>query len=254
MSRPYARIRAVAVASVVALATALGTATAYLYLNNWFGSSDLPAMVFWSMPVAAGACLASLVVLKPARPAYRYLAALLLGTGIGVSWTVVAAFLLGGWIFAFSFPVPICWTAAGVAGLVAAVWVESPGTWRVPVVLLSLTAVGVARTFQYAQEPPPRVTLHLKPGITESEIQEVWDHVLGEKHPSGVGFDVKEPISGIYRDEVGHDEAVLVVDFRKGQAAAREKLLAEIARSPLIARIEPVDPAEPAKVRRSVEY
>jgi hypothetical protein len=65
-------------------------------------------MVFWSVPVAAGVCLASLLVLKPAKPAFRYLAAVLLGVGIGVAWTVGAAFLLGGWIFAFSFPVPVC--------------------------------------------------------------------------------------------------------------------------------------------------
>jgi len=251
--RSSARIGAAAVASLTALATALGSATAYLHLNHWFGAGDLRAMVFWSVPVAAGVCLASLLVLKPAKPAFRYLAAVLLGVGIGVAWTVGAAFLLGGWIFAFSFPVPVCWTAAGVAGLVAAVWVDSPKTWWIAVLLLSLTAIGVARTFRYAQEPPPRVVLHLKPGITEAEIHDVWDKVLGETHPGRTGVDLKEPISDISRDVVAH-EVVFVVGFRKGQTAARDHLLAEVARSPLIARIEPVDPSEPAKVRRSVEY
>jgi len=253
VSRPYARTGAAVVAFAAALATSLAVAAAYLYLNDWFGAGDLRAMVFWSTPVAAGACLGSLVVLKPARPAYRYLLALLLGTGIGVSWTVGVSFLLGGWIFAFSFPVPVSWAAAGVVGLITAVCVESPRTWWVAVVLVSLTAVGVARTFQYAQEPPPRVTLYLKPGVTEAEIQNVWDDVLGEKHAGRQGIDLKEPISGISRD-LSHDEVVLVVSFWKGQAAAREKLIAEIARSPLIARIEPVDPAKPANVRRTVEY
>jgi hypothetical protein len=250
----YARTRAAAVAAVTALATSVGSATAYLYLNNWFGAGDLRAMVFWSVPVAAGVFLASFLVLTPATPAFRYVAAFLLGAGIGVSWTMCAAFLLGGWIYAFSFPVPVCWIAAGVAGPIAAVWTDSPRTWRIATVLLLFTTFGVARTFRYAQEPPPRVVLHLKPGITEAEIHDVWGKVLGETHRGRTGVDVKEPISDISRAVVGHDEVVLVVGFRKGQAAARDQLLAEIARSPLIARIEPVDPSEPAKVRRSVEY
>lgn len=247
------RLRGPVVAGLAALAASVGSATCYVYLNDWFGAGDLEAMVYWSLPVAAGVCLASGLMLKLAKPVFRYVSAVCLGLCIGILWSAAAAHLLGGWIFAFSFPVFVCWIAACVAGLVVTVWVESPRTWAAAVALLGLTVFGTVRSFLYAQEPPPRVVVHLKPGITEGEIDRVWTEVLGETHPGREGHDLKDPISGVLRD-IRDGEVVLVVDFWKGHATARDRLLEQVTRSPLIARIEPVDPAEPAKMRRSVEY
>jgi len=247
------RIRPPLLAALTALATAIGSAAVYLYLNDWFGVGDLRAMIVWSMPVAAGVYLASHLALRPSNTGFRYLAAVLLGLGIGLVWDVGAAAVLGGWIFAFSFPVFFCWIAASMVGLIVAVWAESPRTWAVAVALLALTGLGTARSFRHAQEPPPRVVVYLKPGITEAEIATVWTDVLGESHPGRIGHDLKEPIASVLRD-VRSGEVVLVVDFWKGHAAARNRLLGQVARSALVARIVPMDPSEPAKVRRSVEY
>src|SRR5437867_1281752 len=88
------RIRPPLLAALTALAGAVGSAAAYLYLNDWFGAGDLRAMIVWSVPVAAGVYLASRLALRPSKTGFRYLAAVLLGLGIGLVWDVCAGLVL----------------------------------------------------------------------------------------------------------------------------------------------------------------
>ena len=159
---------------------------------------------------------------------------------VGLLATVTALFLIGPWVGAFSFPFFICWITAGLFGTIAAVWIHSRRRGWIAPVLLVLTIFWTGERFHYFRQPPPRVALHLKSGITEPEVQAVWNLL-----DSG-------PISSASREERG-DDVQLEVSFLKGHRAAREEMLTELATSPLIARIDHVDPSTPTKVRVSVQ-
>lgn len=234
--------RAGLAAGLTAFATAIGTAVVYIGLNDWFGIGDLRAVTFWSAVVGAYAALAVQLAIRPARLPLRYLLACLMGLGVGLLATVTALFLIGPWVGAFSFPFFVCWITAGLFGTITAVWIHSRRRGGIALVLLVLTILWTGERFHYFREPPPRVVLHLKPGITEPEVQEVWNLL-----------DSGGPISSVSR-EGRHGDVQLEVSFLKGHRAARDAMLGEFAKSPHIARIDRVDPSTPAKVRVSVQH
>lgn len=214
-------------------------------------------MVLYSLPLAGLVYLLARSSWFQQRlaPSPRYLVAAVAGAGLGLLWALAAAILTLGWLAAFSFPVLICWMFGGVAGLVLGAWRERPSTWPIAAALLLLASLGAAQQFHYAQTPPPSAVLYLKPSATDEEVQRVWEEVVGVPHPSGQGHNLKEGISSVGVSGYEGDQALLTVTFWKSTSQARrEQLLKEVAASPLVQRIEPVDPAEYQGIRRSVEH
>ncbi len=99
----------------------VGLASLYVASNDGFGSGDLSAMAIWSIPLAI-VCARILPMvhrrLWSRALVIRAILLLLTGAVVGLTWTVIVSMLLGGWIFAFSFPVGLIWLiAGGLSGL-----------------------------------------------------------------------------------------------------------------------------------------
>jgi hypothetical protein len=248
-----------AIAGLVAVAGAVLAAVGYLATNKWFGSSDLRGMVFWSIPLGVmvfGVVFLLRQALTRFAYGWQYMALVPLGALLGIGWGVAAAFILGGWIFAFSFPVFFCWLAGGLTGGVVAAWACAPRTWPLALALLALIGVGNVRLNSSAQAPPPRLRVYVKPHASRDEVQRVWDEVLGYPRPSGQGgHSLRAGIRsvGIIGYEDGSPVFTVSLPKRMG-STARESLLAFLRSSPLVVRVEIVPDDEPATIRPSVEY
>jgi lysylphosphatidylglycerol synthetase-like protein (DUF2156 family) len=245
-------------AGVVAVVGALLAAAAYLATNAWFGAGDLPAMIFWSLPLGL-MIAATLSVLSRrlarTRTRWHYVALVPIGATIGFSWTIAAAFILGGWIGAFSFPVLFCWVFGGVLGGIAAAWINQPRSWPTGLLLAVFALAALGRLNVYAQAPEPRVRVILKPGATSAEVQRVWNEVLG--HPIGRGDEhyMLPELSSVSASGYDGKSAVLTVAIRKSTSQRqRDSLVALIRSSPLVVRVANVPARDTSGVRSSVSY
>src|SRR5215203_4483100 len=110
-------------AGLTSVVVAVGCATLFVAINDWFGAGDLSAMFFWSLPLGGMVAFVTGRSFQPLSKKSRLVEASALaaiGTVAGIVWTLAAAAILGGWIGAFSFPVLYCWMIGGLAGGVAA--------------------------------------------------------------------------------------------------------------------------------------
>jgi len=129
-----------AVAAGTAWAGSLLGAAEYLVVTSWSGARDLVGMAGWSLPFAGVIYLTAYFAadrLRRTPAGWTYIGATLLGPALGLLSFGVAAVLVNGW--AVSFPVYIAWAFGGALGLIAAVLVGRPRSWR-----LGLAAIGVA--------------------------------------------------------------------------------------------------------------
>ena len=242
------------IAAVMGYAGSILAAVAYLASNSWFGARDLPAMLVYSIPLAAAVYGVSRL-LRSHRLWLRYTSALLLGPLLGLLVYFAAASLLGGWIMAFSFPVLFCWMFGGLAGLVAAAWLPHARSWPVAGFLIVLAIGLLAKASAYARAPEPRVALYLKPHATPEQVQQVWEHVIGRPSKSGEGFELLDGISGAAASGYAGDQPILTVSFWKHtNQHIRDSVIALISQSPLVERVVPVPEGDTSGVRTSVSY
>jgi hypothetical protein len=246
------------VGSVAAWLASIAAAVSYLATNNWFGAGDLYGMAVWSLPLAVlvglGARSSSAWLnRRPASVAYPI--AILIGGGLGFLTSLLAAFVLGGWLGGFSFPVFFCWVFGGVIGLVSVVWTGRRQTWPAAVLLALAAAVVLARANAYAQAPAPRIRVYAKANATPAEVHQIWTDVIGQPHPSGQGDKMLDGLSGASASGQDGPHQVLTVSFRKAtRRARRDSIIARIRRSPLVARVEPVPASDRSGLGVSVEY
>ena len=243
---------------VVAIVGAVGAAVVYLASNAWFGAGDLPAMIFWSLPlgiiiaVTVGVLSRRLAI---ARTRWHYVAFVPIGAILGFVWTIAAAFILGGWIGAFSFPVLFCWIFGGVSGGIAAAWINHPRSWPTGLLLAGIALAALGRLNAYAQAPEPQVRVFVKPGATSDEVQHVWNEVLG--HPTGRQNEhyMLPELSSVSASGYEGESAILTVAIRKSTSQRQlDSLVALIRRSPLVVRVDTVPARDTSSVRSSVSY
>jgi hypothetical protein len=252
------RRRPIWLAGVISALGALSAAALYLAANAWFGAGDLFAMFLWSIPLGLIVAVTTGFVsprLSGVSAFTRYALLLPLGGLLGFLWTALAALLLGGWIGAFSFPVFFCWVAGGLLGGIAAAWLPRPQTWPVALALSVAVGGGLLPLNAYARAPEPRVRVVVKPGATPSEVDRVWTEVLERPGARPSEHTMLPGISSIAAS--GHDgaSAVLTVSFWKSLSRSeRDSLIAQIGRSPLVARVDIVPANDTTGVRISTSY
>jgi hypothetical protein len=237
---------------------AVGAAVCYLAANSWFGSGDLPAMVFWSAPLGGLVAMAVRMLsplLDRARRAWRFAAFAILGGILGYLWTVAVALILGGWIAAFSFPVLFCWMAGGILGGTAAALVAQPRSWPIAALITGATVVLLLRVNAYALAPEPRVRVVLRPRASAREVERAWTEVVGRPTGRGSEQSLLPGITGVGASDYEGESAVLTVSFDKRLSSKeRGQLIAGFLRSPLVVRVDSVLSAAGSGVRPSVSY
>lgn len=245
-------------AGVVAVAGAVAAAVAYVAVNGWFGAGDLPAMIVWSLPlgiIAAVTVGALSRRLAGAKARWHYAAFVPIGVILGVAWTILVAFIMGGWIGAFSFPVLFCWVFGGVSAGVAAAWINHPRSWPTGLLVLGIALVTLGRLTAYAEAPEPKVRVVVRPGATPDEVQQVWSEVLG--HPTGQGeaHYMLPELSSVSASGYEGESAILTVAMRKSTSQRqRDSLVALIRRSPLVVRVDTVPSRDASRARSSASY
>ncbi|WP_201981277.1 DUF6843 domain-containing protein [Hymenobacter rubidus] len=92
----------------------------FLARQNWFGSGDTEAFLYWTAPLVAGVAAISPLILRilPSFPVgLRALLLVVIAAGIAFGWVYGVALLLGPWMGAFSFPVLYPWVGGTAAQL-----------------------------------------------------------------------------------------------------------------------------------------
>lgn len=99
-------------------------------LQDWFGASDLEALVIWFAPpgliAAAGTALWFHTAVRWSLPA-RYAVGIVVGPTLGFLWTYSVARLLGPLWGAMSLPALMCWMAGSISGVIGGL-VLGPGS------------------------------------------------------------------------------------------------------------------------------
>ena len=125
--------RVAALAGITTFVTALALAALYVALHHGFGRGDLLPFALWDVWLAllvtaiGPATVARTQTLENAR---RVVVAIVIGVVTGVAFTLVVAAVLGGWFFAFSFPVLYLCAIGAAAGLVVATIAAPTGLRR----------------------------------------------------------------------------------------------------------------------------
>jgi uncharacterized BrkB/YihY/UPF0761 family membrane protein len=133
-----ARLTRVLIFPLAALLCFLGSylvALLCIGLNNGFGSGDMPAFLYWTVPFSLAVLLLTVPIALLIRKLDRFTRlsiAIVAGAIAGFCWTLLNYGFLGPWFGAWSFPVVDCWIAGGVIGIIT---VALPGKSRIVTVV-----------------------------------------------------------------------------------------------------------------------
>jgi hypothetical protein len=154
---------------------------------------------------------------------------------LGITTTVLASLILGGWVMAFSFPVLFCWVVAGLLAGVVAAWLMSPKSWPAAIALTTLIIFALFRANVYAQAPEPRLRVVLAPGLNSYDVNRFWQEVIGSPGPHPGEHALLDGISGAGVAGYENESTVIVVSLSKHlRADRRDVILAKIRQSPLV--------------------
>jgi hypothetical protein len=215
----------------------LAAATMYVAAHSGFGRGDLPAFGLWPVVLI----LPLLAVLRASDPfvlhrprAARVIVALALGALSGVLFTIALAVGMGGWIGAFSFPVPYIWSGgAAMASAIGALVSPKPTApssvsppKRVMTVVLSFAIVAVlplllayASALVWDRAEPE---LHLLPEGYEGPVLIVFGDSLGAPvQYEGKARLYEIPRSGVLRTRFSPNEGWSRPDYEYVDATGR---------------------------------
>ena len=106
---------------------------------------DFMPFVWWTIPfgVALGAILAPFFRREVQAPfLMRLVAAGVIGSAVSFGWIFIAGFVSGPWAMLFSFPVGLCWIAAGCSVAFIALSARSPFATAVASLSIATTVIG----------------------------------------------------------------------------------------------------------------
>jgi len=222
--------------------TAVAAAASYLAAHHGFGRGDLVAMAVWSLPLAVATPAVMSRVARRRTGGRAFSTFLLLvsaGLLIGGLWSLTAALLLGAWIAAFSFPVLICWVAAGVAGASSAATILYPRSWPAAAIVAGLIIVGVQRVNNYRPPPEAAIRVVLRPDATNAEVDSVWTTVLGRRMGRADEHSLLPSFSSVGGDTREGSSPVLRATFWRGTSdRTRDSVATEVRRSHLVLRVD----------------
>ena len=244
--------RVPAVAAISSEAFAVGTAARYLAANDWFGVEDLPALVAWSVPLAALVYFSFRAATRrmAAPTALPYLVLPLIGAVLGFLWTIFVSLILGGWIIAFSFPVLVCWVLAGLLAGVVAALLLSPKLWPAGIALPALALFALSRINDYAQPAQTNLLVVLAPGLSTDDVNRFWQEVIGHPDPHPGEHSLLEGITAASVISYEHGSPVVAVNLaRHITTDQRDSILATIRKSRLVRSAEVM---APMKVVRAI--
>lgn len=237
---------------LTALATALVAASGFVAAQGGFGAGDLHAMGVWSTPLAAAAAFAVSRVarLRTRHPLSAAALAPATGAAVGLVWTLFASLLLGGWIFAFSFPVALCWILGGTASGLVVVGPQTRWGWVAAVGMAAVIVAGCAQLYRRASMPEVSVDVVLKPNATHAEIDTVWTTVLGRPGRRPGEFALLKEFSSVSTVSADGASPVVQVQFWNDVAAEeRDSIMAMIRKSPLVHTVRPSAVQSPDAMR-----
>ena len=216
-----------------AIAVALGGLYA---LTRRGGTHELPSFLVWSLPLA----LPILLFTRKARflrlpvPA-RLIVTVLVGLVIAVAWTAFGWLMIGPWMLAWDFPVLYCWVIASVVGTLSGAITNDALKPSVASAGFVLTLAPLAIMWWYAARPWPAVLVVYNEDPRFDAAQRVFDSVLTEVHPSGVGRDIKWPTRSYLRTVTREGQTAALIAVERGDY--RDSIRAAVVGNPLVARV-----------------
>ena len=199
------------------------------------GTSELPGFSLWSLPLALTIALVSGRVTRASwRPLTQGIVAALCGMAIGIGWTFVGWFLVGGWMLAWDFPVLYCWAIAGAAGLALGSALLRSSAARPALTGFTAALLPLGALWLQGTKPQPAVLIVYRDHPEYDAAQRVLDSVLTRPYPGG-GRETKWPTRSYTRIETRAGESAALI--RLDRKATGDSIRAALANERLVVRI-----------------
>lgn len=187
--------------------------TVVLFRQNWFGSGDTYAFVFWTIPLAVGLAVSGETILNLFRTAHFLLRLLFIIVTAGLiafGWVYFAYLILGGWIHTFSFPIFYLWIAGNAIQLLFLDWrlpklIDKPKASKVilgllafPLTLIAVVVAIFLFSFLGSYLTRPEKETYLIPNNFEGQFRIIYGEKCGIDPPFEDGRRVLQiPENGI---------------------------------------------------------
>ena len=220
---------------LVTVLVAVALAAAFAYFRRG-GTRELPTFFVWSLPLGITIGLLSGRPWPRWRwPLWRALAAALAGLLVGVAWTLVGWFVVGGWMLAWDFPVLYCWALAGAAGMCLGGLTLGTLTPGASALGFAAALVPLAALWLYGTRPEPAVLIVYREHPEFDAAQRVYDSTLTQPHSSGMGRETKWPTTFYSRKLMPTGETAALIGMRR--ASDRDSIRAALVGNPLVVRV-----------------
>lgn len=102
-----------------------------------------------------------------------------------------------------------------------------------------LVSISLVRVNEWASEPERAIRVVIKANANAEEVDSVWMDVLGHRTGRGAEHSLLPSLSSVGAEPTEGASPVLIVQFWSGTSQrTRDGVVAQIARSPLILRVD----------------
>jgi hypothetical protein len=231
-------------------------AVALLWRNDWRGTGDLGAFIFWSIPLSV------MIALVNRQFEFRreeqsfmsswYLWNALFGVALSSIWSLVVAFMLGGAFGAFSFSVLYCWAIGSVTALSVPLLLRQPSSSPLALAIFLTISFGGWFMVAAASAQPADLLVTIRSDADAAQINAIYETVLGTPSPSGRGYTLDKSISGVGRLDNDSNPRLQVSFWPMVSESERQHVRQLLSRSPIVIAIEDMPPMAPGEIKIEV--
>jgi hypothetical protein len=183
---------------LINILTCLIAATIVLYRQDWFGTRDTYAFIFWTLPLAIGLAVTGKTIINLFKTNFlllRLLFIILTAGLLSFGWAYCVALVLGPWIGAFSIPILYLWIAGSFLQLLFLDWhlpklIEKPKTSKIifgllafPLTLIIVVIGMYLLSFLSSNFTRPEKETYLIPNDFEGEFRVIYGEKCGINPP-----------------------------------------------------------------------
>ncbi len=139
-----------------------------------------------------------------------------------------------------------------ISALLSNVIFRYPRSWPIGLGIFAAVCGGAWIMVAVASSSPPDLIVTLKPDASESEINTIFERVLGVPSKTGKGYALLDSVSGISRADTDSNPRLLVSFDPRISDAERERIRSLLSASPLVINVvdTPSSPATPYGPRK----
>lgn len=217
------------------------SAVVFLALNNWFGAGDIAGLPIQSLPLAFFLFVTSYLFISRTetwKVLYKMLLGIIMGVVFAYAWTFCFALVLGGWFYAISYPIFICWMLGSLACFLTILSVQNSKLILASLAIFGLGIFALSRAYIAASAPEPGLLVLFHEGTSNDQVNEFWSDYICIPTGRGQECALLEEISGAGAQSRGDHRGVLITFWKNVATGEIERIRGNMLLSPLVYSIE----------------